>query len=636
MCGISGIWKSFEVVGQEDIANFNNSLKHRGPDGEAYFIDTENKLALGHRRLALLDLSEKGRQPMDYLGRYQITFNGEIFNFIELRQDLISLGYGFNSDSDTEVVLAAYDAWGKACLSKFNGMWAFAIWDVRDKKMFLSRDRFGVKPLYYCQQADDFFAFASETIAFKHLNGYQRRFDDSKLKIAIKDAMALEGSGHTIFKDIYQLLPGHYLEIHRPSQALRQIRWWNTFDNLITPDSNYNAQVDQFKEILLDACKIRLRSDVPIATALSGGVDSTAVYSVLNHLIAGEDINRAPENCQGAYSAIFPGSSNNEKSFAQSVSDHFHQQLSFVEFNQADLVDRIINSTILFDSIYFSPIIVASDVYGAMYNQGIRVSLDGHGVDEMMYGYTFLLSDLYKYYSCFDNLYAQDIQSTYQQAQDLSSKTSSVALIPASKKECLRYNLKKHYHLVPQSLKKIYRHLVLGEYNHIASLSNSPYDFSNLALPERMVADMFHSGTLPTILKNFDRASMQSSIETRMPFMDYRLVQYVFSLPIQSKLGHGYTKRILRDAMTGIMPESIRTRKSKIGLNAPLADWFNGSLAEFLLDTVNSVDFVTSHYWDGLKIKELVEKNTKHRLWNQDNCYEVWQVINAYTLITNN
>lgn len=636
MCGISGIWKIFATVEQSDIATFNNSMQHRGPDGEAYFIDAENSLALGHRRLALLDLSDKAKQPMDYLSRYTITFNGEIFNFIELREDLKTLGYTFNSDSDTEVVLAAYDAWGKDCLKKFNGMWAFALWDARDKKMFLARDRFGVKPLYYCQQANDFFAFASETIAFKNLKGYQRQFDETKLKIAISDAMALEGSGHTIFKDIYQLLPGHYLEMDRPSQVVQQLRWWNTFDNLISPDRDYNAQVSRFKELFLDACKIRLRSDVPIATALSGGVDSTAVYSALNHLVATKDINRAPKDCHGAYSAIFPGSANDEKIFAQAAADHFSQAASFVEFNQSDLVDRIIKSTVLFDAIYFSPIIIASDVYGAMYRDGIRVSLDGHGADEMMYGYTFLLKDLYEYYSCFDSSYAKEIALIYQQTQASNDTMALSNLAPASKKECLQYTLKKYYHLVPQSLKKIYRHLVLGNYNSISSLSNDPYDFSNLALPERMLADMFHSGTLPTILRNFDRASMQSSIETRMPFMDYRLVQYVFSLPPQSKLGEGYTKRILRDAMLGIMSEAIRTRKSKIGLNAPLADWFNGPLAKFLLDNVSSVDFINSPYWNGSEIRGLVERNTKEKLWDEHNCYAIWQLINAHILITNN
>lgn len=631
MCGISGIWRLAREVKQGDIASFNNSMKHRGPDGEGYFIDTDNKIALGHRRLAILDLSERGAQPMDYLGRYKITLNGEIFNFLELRQELQGLGYSFNSNADTEVVVAAYDAWGKACLNKFNGMWAFAIWDAKAKSLFLSRDRFGVKPLYYCQKFDDFFAFASETIAFKHLDDYQKQIDESKFRIAIRDAMALEGSGHTIFKEIYQLLPGHYLEIVNPSRALHQHRWWNTFDNLAVPDSDYKNQVACFKDMFLDACNIRLCSDVPIATALSGGVDSSAVYSTLNYLVAAnKNISRMPDNWQGAYSAIFPGSVNDEKKFAQEVVDYFGQPGVWVGFQETDIVDRLIKSTVLFDAMYFSPIIVASDVYAAMYRDGIRVSLDGHGADEMMYGYTFLLSELYKYYSCFNPDYAADIKQTYEQSFDGFVHEN---LLSASTIERLKYNLKKYYHLVPPSIKGLYRGLVIGEYNHIASLSDSPYDFSNLSLPERMLADMFHLGTLPTILRNFDRASMQASVEVRMPFMDYRLVQYLFSLPPQSKLGHGYTKRILRDSMTGIMPESIRTRKTKIGLNAPLADWFNGPMSEFLLDTVSSSKFLASNYWDGNNLKSLVEKNNKHKSWNSTNHTKVWQALNAYLLI---
>ena len=210
MCGISGIWHFKNKVNQQIIKPFNNALKHRGPDGEGYYFDNESNLSLGHRRLSILDLSDRGRQPMNYLnGRYCITYNGELFNFIELKEELQRKGYTFFSNTDTEIIPAAYDYWGIDCLNKFNGMWAFAIWDRKSKSLFLARDRFGVKPIFYLHQPGSMFAFASETIAFKYLPGYVRKINKSNLAAAIKDSFLLEGSGHTIFQDIFQIMPGH-------------------------------------------------------------------------------------------------------------------------------------------------------------------------------------------------------------------------------------------------------------------------------------------------------------------------------------------------------------------------------------------------------------------------------------------
>jgi len=634
MCGISGIWVQSQVIELSEITRFNNSMKHRGPDGEGYFIDPEKKIALGHRRLAILDLSDKGRQPMEYLERYQITFNGEIYNFIEIRELLVTSGYHFKSDSDTEVIMAAYDAWGAACLNKFNGMWSFAIWDQKLKKLFLARDRFGVKPLYYMQEKGSLFAFASETIAFKYLDRYQREFDDKKLSIAIRDAMALEGSGHTIYRNIFQILPGHYLELENVNQSIKQKRWWQTFENLSVSESSYEQQVIAFKELLIDSTRLRLRSDVPVATALSGGVDSTAIYSILNHLEGiGNNTERSTDDWQRAYSAIFPGSANDEQIYAQSVVDHFGKKINFATFNSGNLADELVSSTKLFDAIYFTPLMSVSGVYMKMRRDGVSVSLDGHGADEMMYGYPFLMINLFKYYSRSDIEYANDIKFIYNQMYSEGFKQEIETLLPASRFESLSYTLKKYYQYVPKQLKDLYRIMVRGKYNQIQSLSDSPYDFSNLTLPDRMVAEMFHLGTLPTILRNFDRAAMQAGVEIRMPFMDYRLVDYVFSLPVKSKLGHGFTKRILRDAMYGIMPEVIRTRTSKIGLNAPLADWFNNELSELVLDTVGSSKFINSPFWNGYRIKALAEENYRNKGWTWSNSFEVWQALNAYILL---
>jgi asparagine synthase (glutamine-hydrolysing) len=322
MCGIAGVWNlNNKLVELNELEKFTDSLIHRGPDGSGYSLYDNETLGLGHRRLSILDLSENGKQPLEYLNnRYSITYNGEIYNFIELKKILLSEGYNFKSESDTEVILAAYDFWGKDCLKKFNGMWAFAIWDNFKKKLFLSRDRFGVKPLHYIYKQNDFFAFASETIAFKYLSNFKREFDTQLLSRSILSFSSIEAFGYTIFKDVTQLLPGHYIEIKKGQKPV-QIKWWSTLNNLVTFPTNYEDQVAYFKEIFEDACRIRMRSDVPLASALSGGVDSSAVYCMLHHLMNDNSIQkeRLPSNWQKAFVATFPNTKVDERHYAEEV-----------------------------------------------------------------------------------------------------------------------------------------------------------------------------------------------------------------------------------------------------------------------------------------------------------------------------
>src|SRR5512138_987828 len=206
MCGIAGIWHlRKEKLDISKLTRFTNSLSHRGPDDGSYWIDSSGYLGLGHRRLSILDLSPSGNQPMTYAdGRFKIIYNGEIFNFLELKKELESKKYQFITTSDTEVILAAYDCWGKDCLDKFNGMWAFAIWDELKQSLFLARDRFGIKPLYYSYRSNDSFSFASETYAFKFLDGFKREFNKENVAHNIINSFSLEANGHTIFKDIFQ------------------------------------------------------------------------------------------------------------------------------------------------------------------------------------------------------------------------------------------------------------------------------------------------------------------------------------------------------------------------------------------------------------------------------------------------
>ena len=633
MCGIAGIIRfSSKQVTKTEIKSLTDVISHRGPDGEGCWIHPNQFLGLGHRRLSILDLSEKGAQPMQYAeGRLSLIFNGEIFNFVELRDELIQKGYTFQSDSDTEVLLAAYHCWGKDCLQRFNGFWAFALWDEQTKELWLSRDRFGIKPLYYLFQPGEQLVFASETQQFKYVEGYQRQAEPSHLRYILQNPWGLEGLGKTVFKQIEQVRPGHSLSI-KPDGSIQTSQWWNTAEHLVSVPDDFEEQANEFLSIFEDAVKLRLRSDVNIASALSGGLDSSAVYCTIHHLVSTQkDLYRLPADWQRAFVAVFPGTEQDERVYAEQVLQYTQGSGDFFDMNTGtDLTDRLLNSIAAYDTVYSTPLFILDAVYGAMRSKGITVSMDGHGVDEMMYGYPHNVWEALQYSRTQPNtFYTTDLTDTY-----LSMLTPDQQKVKAKE---LSYS--GHSYFQKQWI-RVKRKL---QTNKQEPSWFEPFDVSTLSLPtmsvpahfnpaEAHLYKAFHYTVLPTILRNFDRGAMLSSIEIRMPFLDYRLVRYVFSLPLQSKLGDGFTKRVLREAMKGILPESIRTRKLKTGFNAPLQSWYGNELKELLLDEVNSASFLTSNYWNGKLIRDFTERNSKKNKWNEADSFRLWPVINAHLL----
>lgn len=630
MCGISGIWNANSNVSKDDLMTFTNSMEHRGPDGCGLYVDTKNNIGLGHRRLSILDLSERGKQPMAFAdNKYYITYNGEIYNFIEIKQELEITGFKFNTSSDTEVLLAAYHKWGKDCLHKFNGMWAFAIWDTKEKKLFLSRDRFGIKPLYYLYIPNQIFAFASETYAFKFLNNFNRQINNEKLIANINDPYALEGLGHTIFDNIFQVLPGHNIEL-KQNEYPKQRRWFHILEHLQEIPKSYNEQVSEFKHLFEDACKLRLRSDVPIATALSGGLDSSSVFCTIDNFKKHKSqIARMPNNCNQAFSVIFPGTDVDEQKYVKIVEQSTKGIVNYIKPDITNFTDNLINSTIKFDAIS-SPIVAINSVYKAMNKKNFKVSLDGHGVDEMMFGYKKTV---------YDAFYASIGNGNTKQANDLLQLLNNMTNI----KDCdfnnylelikKRSGLKSKLSYSIKHLLRIKNKSKNKKQNSLTELSDRPYCFSNSNSIEKLNYQEFFINTLPALLRNFDRASMQSSVEIRMPFMDWRLVCYVFSLPIESKLGSGFTKLILRDAMTGVLPEQIKNRTSKIGFATPVSSWFSDDVKLFLLNMINSVAFKKN-----IEIikPDLLSQELQGGELNEENALKIWPYINAHLLIENN
>lgn len=645
MCGIAGI---LNLNGKEliksSLQRFTDSISHRGPDGAGYELLEGNMVGFGHRRLSILDLSEAGKQPMfSHDNSLMISFNGEVYNFIEIKKELQVLGYNFKTNTDTEVILCAYKNWGIDCFRKFNGMFAIAIWDINTKELLLIRDRFGVKPLYFLHQPENVFAFCSETLGFKYLDGFSRELNEKNFNLALQHAAVLEGSDKTIFKNIYQLLPGHFLKLKKQG-SVEVRRWWNTQDNLVEVPLSYNEQIEEFRVLFEDACKLRMRSDVTLASALSGGLDSSSVYCTLHKIQVGSrSVERLPANWQQAFVATFPNTSVDERTYAEKVVKYINGKAHYITPDYSHLTEDIIKSTRLLDGIISTPLISIADIYKAMKQNGVTVSMDGHGVDEMMCGY-----NTYVFQAFYDALHKKNFLKANEYAYILCG------LSPEYKIEDLKRTI-AHFdkNIFEKGASFLKNRLTVKKnkssrsrdqtswvmpvdgavISEITSVQNCPHDWTD---SEKLMYNDFHYKSLPINLRDFDRAAMQHGVEIRMPFMDYRLASYIFSLPQESKIGGGFTKRILRDAMKKTLPEEIRTRTFKIGIGAPMVEWFSNDLKEFILDTVRSGSFKNSAYWNGKQLATDLENNYKQDTINRTICYNAWTIINAHIIINDN
>ena len=589
MCGIAGLYNfNAEAQHLEVLKEFTDAMVHRGPDGSGYDLLNNERVGLGHRRLSILDLSEAGHQPFYYMDRYCMVYNGEIFNFNTIKSDLISKGYTFRSETDTEVVIAAYDCFGLDCFEKFNGMWALALWDSEKKQLILSRDRYGVKPLYY-SQFNQSFAFASETRAFKYLKGFKRQIDPVNYEITLKNNYALEGLGYTIFKDIFQVLPGHYLVID-DHKSIQQKRWYDIREKIKPVTSDYKKQSSEFYTLFRDACRIRLVSDVKVATALSGGLDSSSIYSTVYDILNTESNARTNKDSQLAVSAIFPGLENDERAYVEKAIDYTKGKIEWVTTNTANLIEDIERDTELFDGIANAPITAISAIYKGMKHAGITVSLDGHGVDEMLYGYLYMVYDLWlealkEQNASEAHAHATTLSGLYYPAYQTAKKNELLSINKQSINNMnrIKWHVKKWLQ-TSNTDTKLYQPITLP------SLSDKPYDFSHFKTKERLLFYEFFQNSLPALLRNFDRAGMMNSVEIRMPFLDYRVVEYVFSLPFESKIGNGFTKRILREAMANKMNEEVRTRTFKVGIASPFEFWAQNHLKKWLYLKVEEME----------------------------------------------
>ena len=601
MCGILG---AIPAVEPTIFVRALATIAHRGPDGQGIWKD-QAKVMLGHRRLSILDMTDAGSQPMHRHGRYHIVFNGEIYNFLEIRRDLEKLGEHFTSESDTEVLLAAYAYWGEDCLARLNGMWAIAIWDEQEQQLFLARDRMGEKPLFYLDDGKRFI-FASEQ---KALLPFMREVRPSKNFHALSNnGYAYEANGGSLFQGISRF-PAAHCGWYKDGN-LRLKRYWSPLevDQEIPPD--YESQVLKLRELLLDSCKLRLRADVPIATGLSGGVDSSAVAASIAEVGRGHGAERLPTDWQNAFVASFPGTVMDEASAARRIAKRLGVRLFEVPIVPEGAADKLEEIAYLFEEVHEVNPLPHFQLYREMRNQGIFVSLDGHGGDELFCGYESSIL-----HALPSTLFTPDdmrmVHSTYRAVHPKNVQFRGMS--PLSIAGYLARSESRHH------LKNLYRGRAMRR--AVAQCDS---------LNRHLLALSFET-VLPTLLRNYDRYSMMSGVEIRMPILDHRIVDFAFSLGWKSKLNKGYTKSILRDAVGQWLPEGVVTNHTKIGFAPPIIDWIRGPLRVYLLDEIRSVGFKHSELVNakqlGAAIIDLIQGDREITLYAAE---QVWKGFAVY------
>ena len=611
MCGLIA-YLTAEYLAPSVIEQALSTIAHRGPDGEGqvwlYGDGTpptvmqrtnpsdqgkaiyrlmsgspddraviDQKLILGHRRLSILDLSQAGHQPMcDRTQRYWVVYNGEIYNYLELRAELETLGHQFLSSCDTEVLIAAFAQWGEACLNRFNGMFVFLIYDRKTQKLFAARDRFGIKPLYYWVTPDQSIAFASEIKQFTVLPGWQAKMNEQQIYDFLVWSIT-DHSQETCFDGVYQLRPGECLTIdcqaywHRnrfpTGKALESRRWYDLTLNSST--MGLKDASEKVHHLLQDAVRLRLIADVPVGSCLSGGLDSSSIVCLIDRF--------KQQSQQKTFTACAHASQFDERHWAEKVAAIANIEPHYLYPNLDNLWTILPDIVWHQDEPFGSTSIYAQwSVFKAARQADITVMLDGQGADEQFCGYHFYFKTLLQehlrqreFIHCWQELNAIKHRHGGSRRKQLSS--ALISLLPDdfqtwSRKVSGRMDINLAWlNLLEQPIAR----------DHPQYRNNSCDNIRDVTKQHLFAT------SLQRLLRWEDRNSMAHSIEARVPFVDHRLIEFLYGLPTSYKIGQGETKRILRSAMANVIPKTIAQRQDKMGFATPEEMWLKQSPEKF-------------------------------------------------------
>ena len=597
MCGITGVWYSKQSENiRENLKLMTDAIVHRGPDAEGHWIDKNQRVGLGHRRLSIIDLSVNGHQPMFLEDRYVITFNGEIYNYIELREELIQKEYTFKTSSDTEVLIVAYHEWGEKCLTKLDGMFAFAIYDQSKDQLFCARDRFGEKPFYFSFHNGNLY-FGSEMKAL-WATGVPKSPNMSMLYNYLVNDLVENPNDQkeTFYNGIQKLKSANYF-LYTGGKEIQQINYWKLNTN-VSVDLNLSDASFRLQELLETSVQRRLRSDVPVGTSLSGGLDSSAIVSLVSEF----------SKHNHTFSARFPGFSKDEGYFIEMVREKFKTDHHNIVIDENELIpelDRLIYHQE--EPFQTGSIFAQYCVYREARKNNVIVMLDGQGADEMLGGYNkdfkFYLRELVQN----GNNPAKFVQHI------LNNHNYNLTVDSKEKLRIKAPGLYKTLAIVKNKLLKEVPSGINTEFNKAFSPKLSPFhEFNDLKSMLRY--EMTNQG-LEKLLKFADRNSMAHSMEIRLPFLSHELVEFVFSLKSNLFLFEGWSKAILRNSMKDKLPHKITYRKDKIGFESPHEMWSNS-------ESMNSL-FIEAN--ETLLNEKIITQDYSNR----------WKIIMASKFITN-
>ncbi|MBM3431565.1 MAG: asparagine synthase (glutamine-hydrolyzing) [Bacteroidetes bacterium] len=559
MCGIAGILQpNPQQYTLTDLQGMTNALAHRGPDGADYWQSSDATVLLGHRRLKILDLSNQAKQPLTYLSRYTIVHNGEIYNYLELKETLSQKGYRFQTTGDTEVIAAAYDHWGAQFLAQLDGMFAFAIWDNKEHSLFAARDRFGEKPFYYSLQ-NHTLLFASEIKAFWPLN-LPKQMDPSLtfhyLTLGYVDDPFQPD--RTFFTHIHKLPAAHYLKYSAIYRTAAIERYWDLYLPK-TPSIRSETEAENtFRQLLETSVSRRMRSDVPIGCSLSGGLDSSTLAQLIH-----EQTNTRLHT----FTAIVPHFDRNEEDSARAIANHIHANAHFIDLNDTDWFALGMECLKHQDEpVGSSSVFAQYAVYQAIAQAGIKVVIDGQGADETLAGYEryypWYWQELYR-----NRSWRSSGEQAYTRALGVevpfSWKNKLAAFFPntASRQRHREYQQQAKRNT---ELNEGFRQEQIKQFHH--------------TMPEHTGLNgalYFNTCThgLEELLRYADRNAMRFGVEVRLPFLSHELVEFIFSLPPHFKIREGWRKWILRRCMDKHLPPSICWNPNKIGYETPQVRW---------------------------------------------------------------
>jgi asparagine synthase (glutamine-hydrolysing) len=591
MCGING----FTWVDEELIRVMNEKTHNRGPDDRGVF--TDNCVSLGHCRLSIIDLSAKGHQPMSNEdGNLWIVYNGEVYNFEGIREELLKRGHKFRSRTDTEVVIHAFEQWGNDCFDKFNGMWAFCIYDKINQELILCRDRFGIKPLYYHMDGERLIFSSMISAILAH--GVKSVPNDK----AIMRFLAYNLEDHstcTFFENIYQLEPGGFLKYNLKTKEHHIEKWYST-------KLRSNSDKEAIRSDFIESVRLRTIADVPIGSCLSGGIDSSAIVCTLDKIL---------DYSVSTYSFVAPGSRIDESRYIQEVGKHTKAQQCYTQVTEEDFLEEFED----FVNALEEPVLGLSPyaqyrVMKLAHEHGAKVLLDGQGGDEIFAGYVYYFS--YYYLELFRSFHW--IELLRQMAMYVRNFRNVFPIAMFA------------FMMFPKAFKDLVWKTMLNSWiNHelLENLLDDETDprWEKMSLNEALKLTLF-STAIPHLLRWEDKNSMRWSIESRVPFLDVNLVERAMSLEVNAKLHNGKTKVILKKAVSDIIPEMIANRKDKIGFGTPVDDFFRRpKIIAFCRELVYSDTFRNRPYWKWKKVEKMFTAHIKNK---KNNGREIWKWIN--------